>query len=34
VLKNAAVLKPQLDPLAIDGDVIIHRTNVAFVQVV
>jgi hypothetical protein len=33
VLKNAAVLKPQLEPLAIDGDVIIHRTNVAFVQV-
>jgi len=34
VLKNAAILKPTLDPVTIDGEVIIHRANVAFLQVV
>lgn len=34
VLKNAALLKPNLEPVTVDGDVIIDRRNVAFLQVV
>lgn len=33
VLKNAELLRPHADPLKIDGDVVIARSNVAFVQV-
>lgn len=33
VLRNASVLEPRREPLAVDGEVLIHRDNVAFVQV-
>jgi hypothetical protein len=34
VLKKAYVLKPGVDPERADGDnVVVHRSNVAFVQV-
>ena len=33
VLKKAAVLKPNMDPTPVDGDVLVHRANVSFVQV-
>jgi hypothetical protein len=32
-LRNASVLKPGQPPLAIDGDVVIHRDRIDFVQV-
>jgi hypothetical protein len=32
-LRDAAVLKPQMEPTPVDGEVIVHRGNVAFVQV-
>jgi len=32
-LSSAALLKPSLPPTPIDGDVIVHRDNVSFVQV-
>jgi hypothetical protein len=34
LLKKAYVLKPGLNPEPADGDVLVHRSNVAFVQVV
>ena len=33
VLKQASIMKPNHEPMAVDGDVIIHRTQVAFLQV-
>jgi hypothetical protein len=33
VLRKASVLKPNLEPMPVDGDVLVHRHNVAFVQV-
>lgn len=32
VLRNASLIKPELAPLPIDGEVIVHRSNVSFVQ--
>jgi hypothetical protein len=34
LLKKADVLKPGLNPEPADGDVLVHRSNVAFVQVI
>jgi hypothetical protein len=34
VLKKAAMLKPNFDPQPIDGDALVHRSNVAYVQVI
>lgn len=31
--KDAALLKPGVPPTKMDGDVVIHRSNVAFMQV-
>lgn len=33
VLKNTEMLRPREGPLTIDGEVVIERTNVDFVQV-
>jgi hypothetical protein len=33
VLREASMLKPSLAPQAMDGDVLVHRSNVAFIQV-
>ena len=33
VLRDVSVIKPSAAPLAVDGDVVIHRNNVAFLQV-
>ena len=33
VLRKAAVLKPNLEPMPVDGDVLVHRSNVTFIQV-
>ena len=33
VLRDVSVIKPNTAPLAVDGDVVIHRSNVAFLQV-
>jgi hypothetical protein len=33
VLKKGFVLKPGLNPEPADGDVLVHRNNVAFLQV-
>lgn len=33
VIKNAAIVKAGASPLPVDGDVVIHRSNVAFLQV-
>jgi hypothetical protein len=33
VLRDVHVIKPQTDPTPMDGDVVIHRANVAFLQV-
>lgn len=33
VLRDASLIKPGDSPLVIDGDVVIHRSNVAFIQV-
>lgn len=32
-LKQAAIVKPGLAPMSADGDLLIHRTNISFVQV-
>jgi hypothetical protein len=32
-LRSASLLKPNVPPTPIDGDVVVHRTNVAFFQV-
>lgn len=32
-IRKASILKPNLAPMAVDGDVIVHRANVNFVQV-
>ena len=33
VMKNAALVKAGSPPLPIDGEIVIHRNNLAFVQV-
>ena len=33
VLRDVSVIKPQAAPTPVDGDVVIHRSNVAFLQV-
>lgn len=33
ILRRASLLKQRTDPLAIDGEVIVHRSNVSFLQV-
>jgi hypothetical protein len=33
VLKDCAMLKPNHEPLPMDGDVVIHRDRIAFIQV-
>lgn len=33
VLKQAAILKPNAEPTPLDGEVVIHRSNVSFIQV-
>jgi hypothetical protein len=33
VLRHVQLLKAQAKPLPIDGEVIVHRTNVSFLQV-
>jgi hypothetical protein len=33
VLRDAALLRPRADALPMDGEVLIHRANVAFIQV-
>jgi hypothetical protein len=33
VLRKASLMKPSLQPMTIDGDVIVHRDNVSFIQV-
>ena len=32
VLKNAAIVKAGAPPVPVDGEVVIHRSNLAFVQ--
>lgn len=33
VLRAAALLKPSVEPAPLDGDAVVHTTNVAFLQV-
>ena len=33
VLRDVTALKPNASPTLVDGDVVIHRDNVAFLQV-
>jgi hypothetical protein len=33
VLKQASIMRRNLEPLSVDGDVIIHRDQVSFIQV-
>jgi hypothetical protein len=33
VLRDVAIVRPGLAPAAMDGEVVVHRRNVAFVQV-
>jgi len=33
VLRDVSLIKPDAPPLVVDGDVVIHRANVAFIQV-
>lgn len=33
VLRDVTAIKPNAVPTPIDGDVVIHRSNVAFIQV-
>jgi hypothetical protein len=33
VLRNVSVIKTQAPPTPVDGDVVIHRDHVAFIQV-
>lgn len=33
VLRNAHALKPHAEPIAIDGDAVIHRATISFIQV-
>lgn len=33
VLRGAALLKPSLEPAPIDGEAIVHTSNVCFLQV-
>lgn len=33
VLRDVTALKTNAPPVAVDGDVVIHRSNVAFLQV-
>jgi hypothetical protein len=33
VLRNASVLKPNVEPMVVDGEIVIHRDHVAFFQV-
>jgi hypothetical protein len=33
VLRQAHLVKARLDPVPIDGEVVVHRSNISFVQV-
>lgn len=33
VLRKASVIEPHSSPLTVDGEVVIHRSNVSFLQV-
>lgn len=33
-LRNTSLLKPNVPPVSLDGEAVIHRSNVSFLQVV
>jgi len=32
-LRNVSLLKPNAAPIPMDGDAVVHRSNIAFIQV-
>lgn len=33
VLRKATIVQPHREPVIVDGEVVVHRDNVAFIQV-